>query len=930
MTLQLPESVPLPKAGLLEQLSIGLGSGLEQGAKQAGPLAMKLMAEQQKQLKNQKKPFDIHEYANLLKDMGVREDLSDEDHKTLYQKLNELTPLVGRDKAASEVMFNLEKYLDPESNTIGEAYSKDASKRQDKASTRVDDVNNIIDNTKKKVSAFQSGPPIGLKPGQRDLWSDIGPNGPLAKGLNYGATGKEMAIVQGQDYKDWKKASKLNDKAGIWDNVLYGFGKFLSDSPNYLVGGVLGTAVPGIGNVAGAMGFNALINSSLEEFMKKKSQGFKGSFQDYLQSTANILSDTVYEGTLGKILGILGEAIPVLKEASPAIKKFFEEGSLPALKNMLGKTAVEGMGLTFAESVSKFELPTKESIAETFATVIGFNLFNLGTNKARNITERIRRSKNPEGMADTINKVKETAQKEGVDLNKAAEGNEAEGRKLDKIVKDITDSYKSKAEIKLPGEELSKVELEKREAATKEKAKELSKAPDEYFTEKAKKETPAEKKAKSEAKIELNKTNKEIDLIQENLNKINESLETAKTKKSINQLNKIKSNYENQIKDLQEQRSKLEYTAERGREPFDPAEATSMAKERVERLEDMAKNPKSYTKQEWDKMFANEAKYLTDQIEVLKRRKGETPVEPYKDRFIKTLEIYNDAYRNAIKELEPLIEKEKGAKKKKLEAIKKNLERNLDINDARLTKQRDKLDVKRSAKESSAILRNYLRQLKDNLPKMQKPITEYKKAIEGTPGKVSKEFANVQSKIKEMFTDYNEKTINNLLDDPVVKEAAAEESQENFKKETKKKAKKKADVIKEIMENGLKENIPPKEIAKEIMKELFKIEFKQYKNKILRAAAGGVVYSAIRKVIKDSTGYSLPYSGLALFLPIFKEIKFGAAIFSSMEHKLSNAISESYYRKKFRNATFSERRELRRKLKNKGWSPSRINKALKF
>ena len=137
-------------------------------------------------------------------------------------------------------------------------------------------------------------------------------------------------------------------------------------------------------------------------------------------------------------------------------------------------------------------------------------------------------------------------------------------------VRDLTKEYKPTKEIKIPSKELSKEAIESRRLARKSEAKELAKRPLEtYLKERVTSDTPAIKSEKLKANKELIKINSDIDRIQSNITKLDNQIEKGiKNKRSLELVERTKSNYENQLEKLKEQKKTQEYISRKGVEPF--------------------------------------------------------------------------------------------------------------------------------------------------------------------------------------------------------------------------------------------------------------------------------------------------------------------------------------------------------------------------
>lgn len=911
-----------PAKSFAELFGTGISKGIEARFKE---MAKAKVAE----------PFTAVEMMKELKGFNIQEDdLPDPaERKTVLDKLNKLVSKHGRKNAIAEVGPNLDKYLTDEIDTAGEADIE-----QDKLKQL------ILEKPKEAIPDVRGR--------GRTLMQDLGPDGPFAKGIKAGSTGKIQAISTGESLADYKKGSVLSDKANLWDKVLYTVGNFVSDTPAFIGGGAAGAGAgatigggvgapggPGgaafgagvgglIGGGAGAFALPTFLNTTLEEFMKYKEKGGKGSFEDYLNSAARVASETGESGLTGGMFGMFGKALSLMKAANPAMKKFFEATKFPKIKNLLGTTTVQSLGLTGIEAVAKRELPTKGEVAGTFAQVFGLNLLALGTNKAKGMVERIRRSKNP---TETIERIKTTADKAGIDAERVKSGNPEEVKKLSRIVEDITKTERGRVEQeriepeKRISKEIAPERLEKRRIETKTQAERLAKAPlEEYLVEKEYKETPGMRELKTDAIKGLEKINKDITNAQETVRKMNEQLELGiKTKQSRQLVESIKSQAETNLEKLEATRKDLEFMKRKGRKPFSEAKTREAAKRHVRELEQAAKDPASLKAQEWERKFDRDQKYIDQAIEILKR--GKDPVAPYKDFYIKTLEAYNDIYRNSLKDVNTAIEATKGKERVQLEKIRNKLKRNLSINEGKLTKHRDKLASKQAVKQGSPIMRHFLRELKGDLPGMNKPIIEYRKAIGAKEAKISKVSAeNINKTVRSLYENPTDAKIENAIKEHTTSEPERVEAKKEAK-DVKAKSEKIYKNARELIADGLKEGKSPLTMAKDLLRLLSGTSLKQYRTKIIKAAAGALLFGGIRKAVNDQFGIKIPFSTIALVLPIFKGMRFGATAIGFLAEKTIKKAMETFHRKKYQALKLpSERRKYRQRLKDKGWGVKSI------
>jgi len=758
-------------------ISQGLSSGMQMGINQL----LKAKALQATQDFKNKQPIKANDFTSILKGSNVNESVVDaKERGKLHNKFNELSAKYGRDVVEQKFREDPFAFINALKQESGDGSSQGEYGQLPQGQTSLYDKLKGINNPTESFS-------------KRVLDATVGQTEGFKRGMAAGAAGKTQAITSGMPLEEYQKISKLDDKAGIKDNLMYYLGKFVSDSPLYLTGGYLGAkggaatggligggpgAVMGgiIGGGAGAFALPTFVNSLLDEFMLHKAKGFKGSFEDYINSANKVVGESAHAGAEGVLFSILGEAVPAIKASSPAMKKFFETSSLPALKEYVGKSTVQTLGLTGAEAAAKRKLPTTEDVLSTAAQVFGFNLMNVGQQKATNFIERVKRAENPKGFQDTMEQVKTASQEAGINEEKLAAGDKAEAQKFDRVVKDITDKYKGKAKVRVPGEELTRESLEAKGKEIKGEAEQLSKAPlEEYLTEKPRKLSATEEMISEQAKGKIEALNDEIASAKESTRLFEERLKNYKLTENNRKLFEEKRiENEKHLKDLQSNLKDLEYTARTGREAFSEVKTKEQAKAHMKELEKAAKDPESFTGKDWKRMFDRDQKYIDSQIEILKRKGGKEPIAPYLDRYLKELEVYNDMYRKSLEKLNAKAESIRPKDKGPFERIRDKIKRNLAINEGKLVKHRDKLQSKEAVKNGPALMRHYLKQLKADLPELKNSMIEANRVLGQTEMKTQSEaMKTLEKQVETELKPQIEKIVEKAFENP---------TEENLKK----------------------------------------------------------------------------------------------------------------------------------------------------
>ena len=753
----------------------------------------------------------------------------------------------------------------------------------------------------------------------------------FTRGMTAGSSGKIEALTKGISTEDWKKSSELPKDAGVVDRLLYAAGNLYGDSLNYAAGGAAGGAIGASagplapiamvgGGVVGGMTLNSFVNATLDEFMKSRDINENYSFEDYLTATANVAQQTSEGAAEGILFGTLSKVIPILKASNPKMKKFFETKNLSQFKEIVGTTALQTAGSVGSKAVAKGELPSKQELVDTFVQTLGLNLGELKSPRSKAIVHKLQRTSNPEAA---IKDIKSAAEKAGINLEAIKpegakvtpaerKASVVEEKKLYRVVEDITKKYKGKASIDLvpqPTAEQGKA----LEAANKEKAAKLGEAPlEKYLIEKKKTVGKAEKQTMEAAVAELKPLNESIKKVKENIetlqNQLDEGIKNKKTKAAVE---KTLAQNKKQL-DIESARQKdLKYAETRGRFPFSEEETRVEAKKRIKTLEESSKNPEQRSADDIMKLFDRDVKYVVEERDIVNKGRGD--LEPYKDWFLKKHGAYSEEYKNTIKDVNERLKTAKGKGKKELEAFKKNLERNLAVNEAKQTIHRDKISSKKSVKEAKALVKSYLQKLKKDLPGLQEPIIKYKKYTDAVDAKATKAFDNT---VKEVYskgseTAYNEgskKPAEELIEKLEEKGQVTKEEVEEVKakvEENSEKINEASDAIDEEIRKGFDKNEPYEDIAKRVLERMNRVMQLKYPTKTLTTVGVALVFDAINTHRKEQGKRKIPTQAVGL-------------MFKTLPMKLGLMPLINFIRNSFSDSGIDTKREEFQKIRNPG------------
>ncbi len=524
-------------------------------------------------------------------------------------------------------------------------------------------------------------------------------------------------------------------------------------------------------------------------------------------------------------------------------------------------------------------------------------------------------------LTDIIGGLLKQAPKEGLKLAEDIIKAKNYPKETLRTVEDLTKEYKPKIEVP---KGISQAELEEMSKIRKEKAEELAKRPlEEYAKPKKEYESPAQKAEKLKASKELIRVDNELKTMEENINKIEKALTTTKSKKNIDLLNKAKRNFEENIKNLKEERKIQEYISKKGREPFSYEKTLEEANKHNKQIKYAYDHPESLESQEIIKQFNRDQKYIEEALDILKKRK-ETPIAPYEDFYQKKLQTYNDSYKKMILELDKQINETSGKIKKNLEGLRDKFKANLNINESKLIKHRDKLKTLKDIQQSNAFLKHELATLRNDIPIFEKDLIKYK---------------NILTPQEELTTEIFRKKIKELKKAPI----ESEKYWENFSKTTKipqdeiKKAQKTAKNFTTEITSAINKAETQKSLDNYLnsIKDKLVKEMMFYKTKTLpklkKSLLGAIVFEVLQRQIEKSLGIKLPFSFLAYLTPGTRSIRFGATLFANAFRQIEKlAILPKYYERKWEKTTsYNEKVKLIEEMKKSKLSNKQIKEIIK-
>jgi len=612
---------------------------------------------------------------------------------------------------------------------------------------------------------------FGSLPGKAmDYLLEKSGRGSFAKGVMSTEAGKAQAILSGIPYPEYKKSVELPADASLWEKVKFEMGSLLGKTPSMLAGGAAGGSVGGpIGAGAGFFAVPAMLDTALEEYMKYKNSGGEASFEGFMKSVDKVGGVGLYEGAKGVLFGTLTKALPLIKSSSPAAKKFFEEKSLPAVKEFLAKGSIETAGLVGSEAIAKREMPTLQEVGSTFGQVFAFNLFHAMPGIKNKVSELMsKKDIPPSEMNNLASKVKAKFEEAGGSTEGLKAGKKEDVSLLDRTITDMTKEMTPEAKktqetaFTTEMQDISPEALERREVERKAYAEKIAKEPVEEYTNKPKMTKLEEGffKQKKSTEAGISSLKDQISRYQSELDRMENTKASKQRTQSKNILEKL---VEQRKSDLQKAETELKRINENIKRAAPKRKSlTEIEREKViadreknlvqhmKELQEISENPKGETAKQWAERFKKDQKYVEITKENMKR--GELPSPEHIGENIKILNRYFDEYQALNKLVHERLKTAKGKEKLNLQRLQKNIKKNAEINRAKKQLFERYRTVKEAVKKP--FIAKQLQEMGVNLGRHERVIFEAKKVL-----------GDIETKTKQAWEKYQKNpTRENLID----------------------------------------------------------------------------------------------------------------------------------------------------------------------
>lgn len=335
----------------------------------------------------------------------------------------------------------------------------------------------------------------------------------------------------------------------------------------------------------------------------------------------------------------------------------------------------------------------------------------------------------------------------------------------------------------------------------------------------------------------------------------------------------------------------LRSVAEKGVEPFNEEALKEPIEKHMDELEKAAADPEGVTAEEWKAMFARDQKHVDDFAKILE--KGELPPPKSKDRYIKTLEVYQKAYdvmldqlHKGIKERQETYEK-LNKRTKQAKALKNeidHMQRKLDIlaqnrkiNESKIGKQKDKLaTLYELNKPGSAMTKQILKGMRKDIVDLQKEFIKHKTELDKFEKKTEKAAKSVIKETAKLLKEYQKTGNKNLLEKIAEENNIPTEAMHKAEAQTKEEAKAIADHVKKGTDK-----------AKAVS--MFDKAIKSIKQK-LKNAPSNIAYvmlgTYLQDFIEEMTGFKPPLNMTTWLLPGSWEVKAGRSAIATLYNHL--------------------------------------------
>lgn len=269
-----------------------------------------------------------------------------------------------------------------------------------------DNISTLLNTLKQNPSAASSI--IGLITGNTFSNSQSTPDndsliGAGKKGFKSSIGAQARTASQGIGYEEFIKNSDIKGKN--WAKKLaFDLGQTVADAPiiasSFGIGsaagaslgsflGPVGSAVGGVvGGGAAANAIPELLRSSLDEYMKYTDKGGNLNFGEFLKSASEIGVRTGQAGGTGALLGLVSK---FKLDKVPAVQKLLNLKGGKVTKEFLDVATQAGI-VTTVKSAAKGEFPSMEEYQNTLTNLVGFKIFNTGTNKFKSFYNNLKKA----------------------------------------------------------------------------------------------------------------------------------------------------------------------------------------------------------------------------------------------------------------------------------------------------------------------------------------------------------------------------------------------------------------------------------------------------------------------------------------------------------------------------------------------------------
>lgn len=882
MAISLPSSVKIPRESLLETLGAGISTGLQNSFNQF--------------TKSQK----------FNRDTILRNKLA------LQKKADSF----GKDLEAAAKETNLAESLTSLDPTLRFKMNLEGRQRILAGETPESVLSESLIKLAPQLQAYQDTQKALENTLVRD---EKGEEVPLSEHLKRGLRESAAGSVAGAQYSPEELQKMAKERPSFGKEMAQQAATLISDLPLMGLGASFG------GPIA-ALALPELVKSTADEIYSGMRSKDKFTLRKGGEAAARVAERTVKGAFTGALLKKVPGLIPALKRL-PGGEKLLKNAFTSKLLEIGGTTAALAVGPSALEG----KLPTQKDFVNAMAITLGAETLRWPSSIKKNLQERAVKTKlSPDEFAT---KVKERAQKEDIDLEKAAVGQGKELQKLNRVVNTIgkeetipeVEKVEKVAE-KAPKAEIGKEQLKERKKLERQAVRRAAKSPlEEYFEIPREVERRPETILKEEARLadvekreiktreQLKEANNKVLDLESEARRVEGARKSA-VERQLENAKEIRERYQNELRDLRHERKYK-------RRPPTMAEISDQIDKSFKKIKEEIRKPKEIDEKKVKVQAERDQKAIETADKLLKR--GNLLNSQEEDTFMRIKRQYRDSYKDMIDYNKELIEENK--KRSTTESAKKmneELSNRLKRIEADITRQKDKRAIQQLSKGArGSFFKNELKKLRSDIADFQKQFFKQKKLKDALEFKTEVVGKHAFEEMRKLGSE----VVKNPTEENL--EKASKETGTN-KKELKSVVNEMGEKIDKLFKRGKEKRIPSEKEVNKTISDILKnwAKKKLTPRRISTALIQGVLFEIAQRQIEKIIGKRLPFT----FLTFFIGRKPGTAAVAQGLRMSLDKISDTIASRKIQKASdLIERQKIINELREKGISSKRLNKILK-